>query len=293
MSASDAAPLPRMGEVFFDVRGSSRSMRLSWYADTGVAVFSIWQGGMCTGTFRLPMGDLARMIETLQCGPERRRPRTGADGYGSPDDVEVGYRDPRMADRGPADYGKAGYGPADYGMSGYVGGRRAGAAADYPAADYPAADYADRDFPTGASWHEDGGYQPDFTGQGRLAETDAVGYGQDRFVPPYVQAEDESNLNDNPGSGSDRRRGVGQPAYPGDRPPGSSRSERYPEPPRSPAGYSDGSDYELVADPGTGARHSAGKHSGRRPRSSGQPEQAAHELRAGGNRVVQRDYRGR
>src|SRR6516225_2516728 len=45
MSASDAAPLPRLGEVYFDVRGESRSMRLSWYADTGVAVFSIWHGG--------------------------------------------------------------------------------------------------------------------------------------------------------------------------------------------------------------------------------------------------------
>src|SRR5450755_170891 len=69
MSASDAAPLPRLGEVFFDVRGSSRSMRLSWYADTGVAVFSIWQGGMCTGTFRLPIADLPRMVETLSSGP--------------------------------------------------------------------------------------------------------------------------------------------------------------------------------------------------------------------------------
>src|SRR5215831_3404451 len=69
MSASDAAPLPRLGEVFFDVRGSSRSMRLSWYADTGVAVFSIWQGGMCTGTFRLAIGDLPRMLETLEHGP--------------------------------------------------------------------------------------------------------------------------------------------------------------------------------------------------------------------------------
>jgi hypothetical protein len=75
MSASDAAPLPRMGEVFFDVRGSSRSMRLSWYADTGVAVFSIWQGGMCTGTFRLPMGDLPRMVETLRRGPGERPAR--------------------------------------------------------------------------------------------------------------------------------------------------------------------------------------------------------------------------
>ena len=69
MSASDAAPLPRLGEVYFDVRGESRSMRLSWYADTGVAVFSIWQGGTCTGTFRLPIADLPRMIETLRRGP--------------------------------------------------------------------------------------------------------------------------------------------------------------------------------------------------------------------------------
>src|SRR5580698_5864928 len=69
MSSFDAAPLPRLGEVFFDVRGSSRSMRLSWYGDTGVAVFSIWQGGRCTGTFRLPVDDLTRMIDTLRQGP--------------------------------------------------------------------------------------------------------------------------------------------------------------------------------------------------------------------------------
>jgi hypothetical protein len=69
MSASDAAPLPRLGEVFFDVRGDSRSMRLSWYADTGVAVFSIWQGGTCTGTFRLPIADLPRMVRALERGP--------------------------------------------------------------------------------------------------------------------------------------------------------------------------------------------------------------------------------
>jgi hypothetical protein len=74
MSSSDAAPLPRLGEVFFDVRGNSRSMRLSWYADTGVAVLSIWQGGMCTGTFRLAIADLPRMVETLQRGPGGKRP---------------------------------------------------------------------------------------------------------------------------------------------------------------------------------------------------------------------------
>src|SRR5487761_150667 len=69
MSASDAAPLPRLGEVFFDVRGRSRSMRLSWYSDTGMAVFSIWQGGTCTGTFRLPIEELPRLVGALQRGP--------------------------------------------------------------------------------------------------------------------------------------------------------------------------------------------------------------------------------
>src|SRR5450755_1217624 len=70
MSTSDAAPLPRLGEVFFDVRSAARSLRISWYADTGVAVLSIWQGGTCTGSFRLPMADLPRMIDTLQRGPD-------------------------------------------------------------------------------------------------------------------------------------------------------------------------------------------------------------------------------
>jgi hypothetical protein len=66
-------------------------MRLSWYADTGVAVFSIWQGGRCTGTFRLPIDDLGRMIEILQRGPQDSRRhgpagrRSGADDrFGGP-----------------------------------------------------------------------------------------------------------------------------------------------------------------------------------------------------------------
>ena len=84
--SSDAAPLPRLGEVFFDVRGSARSMRLSWYADTEVAVFSIWQAGTCTGTFRLPMGELERMIETLRRGPGTRPPA---------DPAATAYADPR------------------------------------------------------------------------------------------------------------------------------------------------------------------------------------------------------
>src|SRR5690349_25088172 len=103
MSASDAAPLPRLGEVYFDVRGESRSMRLSWYADTGVAVFSIWQGGTCTGTFRLPIADLPRMIEALQRGPHG-----DAEDPAGPPDSPRGATEPH---RRPGPRARPGHGP--------------------------------------------------------------------------------------------------------------------------------------------------------------------------------------
>src|SRR6202040_170783 len=102
MSAPDAAPLPRLGEVFFDVRGSSRSMRLSWYADTGVSVFSIWQGGTCTGTFRLPIEELPRLIDALQRGAQANDPR-GSGGYAS--QLPGAPTDPRLTAL-PGGYGR-------------------------------------------------------------------------------------------------------------------------------------------------------------------------------------------
>src|SRR5260370_33946364 len=57
-------------------------MPLSWYADTGVSVFSIWQGGTCTGTFRLPMDELPRLIDALQRGIQAPDPR-GSGAYAS------------------------------------------------------------------------------------------------------------------------------------------------------------------------------------------------------------------
>ena len=91
MSEPDAVPLPREGEVFFDVRGEARSMRLSWYANSKVAVFSIWQGNRCTGTFRLPFADLTRMVQALQAGPPEAVPAgpPGGSGYQDRD----GYQD--------------------------------------------------------------------------------------------------------------------------------------------------------------------------------------------------------
>jgi hypothetical protein len=208
MSVSDPAPLPRLGEVFFDVRGNSRSMRLSWYADTGVAVFSIWQAGMCTGTFRLPMADLSRMIEILERGPAPRgRGRApmsavppsegrGADSdwyYGQEQDEparpgpgnQAGYGAERGAGYGAergAGYGAehgAGYGAehrADYGQSGYEAGYGRG---ERGTADYGAGGYGQAD-PGGAAER----HQPDVDGPGYGVSGDyPAGYGgaDDRY----------------------------------------------------------------------------------------------------------------
>ncbi len=120
MSEPDAVPLPREGEVFFDVRGESRTMRLSWYADSSVAVFSIWQGNKCTGTFRLPFGDLVRMVETLQAGPPSRSAdqapaRQGEPAYANAH-PEAGYGYPGQGGYGqPEPYGQAaGYAPGQH-----------------------------------------------------------------------------------------------------------------------------------------------------------------------------------
>lgn len=248
MSASDAAPLPRLGEVFFDVRGSSRSMRLSWYADTDVAVFSIWQGGMCTGTFRLPMGDLSRMIEILQRGPTgyaesgdgadyrddyagaRDSAHAGADyGSGAYRPGDLGAAEYGPGEYGPGEYEPGRYGPDDYGEPGYADPayrndryRDAG----HPTESYRPGDYGPPDYeqaagdPRPAYWHDEGRYQPDVTGQ-RSVLADEAGYGQERFVPPYVRSQQDS----------------------------------------SQAGYLDDSEYRPAADPAARSRHSAGRHS--------------------------------
>jgi hypothetical protein len=221
MSASDAAPLPRLGEVFFDVRGNSRSMRLSWYADTGVAVFSIWQGGVCTGTFRLPIDDLPRMVETLQRGPQGRRARpapVGQDPYAEHDDYgerdEFGDGDP-YAEGDPYDergrYGDSHqyadahpYPDGDpYGETTAISRAGGGRRQDYPSGGYS----PDDDFREG--------YQYDRPGRDQFIDTaGGTDYGQERFVPPYVRSPADAYPNDNPGA------------------------PQYPEPRWSSAGYS-------------------------------------------------------
>jgi hypothetical protein len=256
MSASDAAPLPRLGEVFFDVRGNSRSMRLSWYADTGVAVFSIWQGGVCTGTFRLPIDDLPRMVETLQRGPGgRARPAP-----------------PAGADR----YGAAGGDP--YGETAVVN-----QPAYQPQQDYPADGYREPE-------DYDLGYQYDRPAQGqfidRMARTEP---GSERFVPPYVRGSADGYPNDNPGDERQYQSGYSQHAFRRGQLPGPSDPHQYLEAPGSTAAYSEDPRYPIapVARRGSYSADPAGDD------PSDWPEDDDADLRDAGNRGWERDYRGR
>jgi len=334
MSASDAAPLPRLGEVFFDVRGNSRSMRLSWYADTGIAVFSIWQGGRCTGTFRLPMEDLARMIEILQRGPQPRRAENRPDYHGGgydpagyeggydeagydeagydeagyeddwfdekqggrtgghrADEHELagGYRDRSGANRSSAGHDSAGYdSSAGYGDS--AGYERQAGYADFPA-DAGGSEATGRyEFAPRAVRPDDGSYPPAAGDHDRGAVTDLSRYGEQRFVPPYIQPGAESYPNDNPPPGPARRHGAGGPAYPADHGGVSTEPGRYLPQPDSEAGYPGGTDYRLPADPGATAQYSAGRHGGRRSRSSSSAPFGEPELEATDEPNSEQDY---
>jgi hypothetical protein len=68
-------PLPTAGEVFLDTRGSGRALRVSWHhlaPDEGdLVVLSLWNGGTCTGTFRLAVQDVPDLVDALRDGLAR------------------------------------------------------------------------------------------------------------------------------------------------------------------------------------------------------------------------------
>ena len=242
MSSFDAAPLPRLGEVFFDVRGDSRSMRLSWYSDTGVAVFSIWQGGRCSGTFRLPVDDLARMVETLRRGPDVGRPEPGQSAGAGEPGPRRDYDDPDGF--APDRPGRA----ADDAATGYLTGPASGSyESDFPT-DYPppgaARPSAER--PSGA---EALGFPPPVADYGPGAPgfppaADRPGAGDATGFPPPVSGYDTGAPDINPddplglglpgstAAGHPGRYSPGEHAEYGDRPEPGARREpaRHPEP---------------------------------------------------------------
>lgn len=65
-----AEPLRRQEKRhwFTDDRTPARRMGVSWHAENGLMVLSLWQGDECTATFRLPIEDAARLIQILAGG---------------------------------------------------------------------------------------------------------------------------------------------------------------------------------------------------------------------------------
>lgn len=53
---------------FYDARGRVRRMGVSTHPVDSTIVISLWQGDICTGTFRMPAKDAARLISTLAYG---------------------------------------------------------------------------------------------------------------------------------------------------------------------------------------------------------------------------------
>ena len=63
-----ARPLPETGSVFLDARGGDRALRVSWHAEAGLVVLSLWHGNVCGASFRLAVDEVPDLIETLRAG---------------------------------------------------------------------------------------------------------------------------------------------------------------------------------------------------------------------------------
>jgi hypothetical protein len=59
-------PLPNPGEVFFDVRGEDRTLRVSHHPEAGVTVVSLWAGRSCRGSFRVATQDVPRLARLFE-----------------------------------------------------------------------------------------------------------------------------------------------------------------------------------------------------------------------------------
>jgi hypothetical protein len=57
--------MPRLGDVFDDMRDNGRRMRISCHTDRDAVVVSLWHDTLCRGSFRLAADDLDRLISTL------------------------------------------------------------------------------------------------------------------------------------------------------------------------------------------------------------------------------------
>jgi len=60
--------MPAVGDLFTDLRGGDRRMRVSYHEDRGAVVVSLWAGTVCRGTFQLAAADVPRLVAVLSLG---------------------------------------------------------------------------------------------------------------------------------------------------------------------------------------------------------------------------------
>ncbi len=65
---AEVIALPARGDVFFDLRGGDRALRVSWHPDDQLVVLSLWRDGTCTATFRMPAEDVPHLVGALVDG---------------------------------------------------------------------------------------------------------------------------------------------------------------------------------------------------------------------------------
>ena len=68
---SAARPLPELGSIFLDARGSERALRVSWHSEADLVVLSLWRDNVCAASFRLAIDEVPELIELLRVGLDR------------------------------------------------------------------------------------------------------------------------------------------------------------------------------------------------------------------------------
>ena len=68
---SAARPLPELGSIFLDARGSERALRVSWHSEADLVVLSLWRDNVCAASFRLGIEEVPELVELLRVGLDR------------------------------------------------------------------------------------------------------------------------------------------------------------------------------------------------------------------------------
>lgn len=82
--------MPSFGDLFTDLRGEDRTMRVSYHPDRGAVVLSLWSGTVCRGSFRMPVDDVDRLLVLLGEVRQAVPPAAGGDRGGADEATVAG-----------------------------------------------------------------------------------------------------------------------------------------------------------------------------------------------------------